>query len=148
MLFKTGDLSVLKEPFLLLSGPQREPLHGQDVCSMLWENPSGFCLMLHEHRVLSIWRDIRFTRYLYPSFYSTFLKWLFYSANCCQAFLWRSRKSPAPSLPLSHAPCSSGNSTYHRYRTERAEQGNHIWEHTFLSFKTICSPNNSCMKFL
>lgn len=72
------------------------------------------------------------THYLYPSFYSILLKWLFYLANCCWAFLWRSRKSPALSLPLSHPPCSTGNSTYCRYTTGREEQENHNWEHTTL----------------
>lgn len=133
--YKTGDLGVLKDQFLLLYGSQREPLHGWDVCSMLWENPSGLCPMPHEHREFSIWRVVRFTPYLYPSFYSILLKWLFYSASCCRAFLWRCRKGPGPSLPLSHPPCSSGNSTYCRYTTEHAEPENLSQELNFCHSK-------------
>lgn len=77
---------------------------------------------------------------------------LFYESSYfpqpCWTSLWISRKSPAPSSPLSHPPSSSGNSTYCRYTIEHAEQESHIWEDTFLSFKTICSLTIACIKFL
>lgn len=53
--------------------------------------------MLHKCRVPSIWKGIRFTHYIYSSFYSIILKQPF----AVRPFLLRSRKNPTPSLSLS-----------------------------------------------
>ena len=84
---KINDSAHCTKERALWHGREKEPLHGEDMCNVLWENLPRVCLMLHKCWVPSIWRDVRITHYLYSSFYSITLKQLFYSAICCQAFL-------------------------------------------------------------
>lgn len=58
---------------------EKLPQHGKNrICSVLWGNSIQVPLVLHKSRVPCIWRVIRFTHYLYSSFYSISLEQLFY----------------------------------------------------------------------
>lgn len=83
-------MSILKKIYSLKSGNLvfsiGRLLQRQNLYRVLCENPIGVCLMLHESGMSSIWRDVKFTLYLYFSFCFILFKQLLYHAICCQAF--------------------------------------------------------------
>lgn len=92
---KSHNSSSGQKGELLSSGRVRSAL-----CSRTWEK-SMQALMLSEHVVPSIWREVQFTHYLYPSSFSVLIEQL---PICCQAFLNGRQKEPHPHP---HAPSST-----------------------------------------
>ena len=77
-----------------MRGREAEPVYWQDLHSTPWENPCRLHPALNQCTVPSIRSNIRFTRYLYSSFCSVLLKWLFYQAIFCWTFLAEMQKEP------------------------------------------------------
>lgn len=80
------------------------------------EKPFTIHSRLRESRGLCTWRVIKFTCYLYMSFYSILLKQLFYYTNCCQTSLISIQKDPcvvflSPSLHLVQNSSPKGSYT-------------------------------------
>lgn len=82
-------MSILKNIYSLKTGnlvfSTEKLLHRQSTQSALRKSAGG-CLTSHESGMSSIWRDVKFTLYLYFSFCFILFKQLLYYVICCQAF--------------------------------------------------------------